>query len=259
MGNITVNSGKVEELLRTVGRYQLDRFRAEDLEIQKKTTSIDMVTEVDFLSEQMIVDWLVAQYPNHNIITEERDAIDHKSEYSWIIDPLDGTTNYSRGIPVFAISIALHYRGKREMGWVHTPYTGDLYFAQKGAGAFYNGKRLSPLRDTPIKEAIVASGFAYDHQTNPDNNTHEVSKIIPNVKGFRRMGAAAYDLCLVAHGSIDGFWERGLKPWDVEAGLLMIEEVGGKVTVAKSLGGAELLVSGNLKTVKDILSILNKD
>jgi myo-inositol-1(or 4)-monophosphatase len=218
-----------------------------------------MVTEVDLQSEKMIVDWITERYPDHNIVTEERDTIDHKSDYSWIIDPLDGTTNYSRGIPVFAISIALHCEGKREMGWVHAPYTGDLYTAQKGAGAFYNGKRLSPLKATPIKEAIVASGFAYDHQTNPDNNTREVSRIIPNVKGFRRMGAAAYDLCLVAHGCIDGFWERGLKPWDVEAALLMIEEVGGEVASTKSMGGADILVSGNSTTVKDILSILNKD
>lgn len=259
MVNTTVNDRLVEQMLRGVGAYQMANFRKKDLKISSKTTPIDMVTEVDLQSEEMIVEWIKSHHPEHNILTEERDSIDQQSQYTWIIDPLDGTTNYSRGIPVFAISIALHHHGVREKGWVYLPYVDDLYSASRGEGACYNGVRLPKLGQVPLKEAVVASGFAYDHQTNPDNNIQEMSRIVPRVKGFRRMGVAAYDLCLVAHGSIDGFWERGLKPWDMEASLLMIEEVGGTVASARSWGGAEILVTGKSGCVKELLSILDKD
>jgi myo-inositol-1(or 4)-monophosphatase len=252
---IQIDIKAVEEMIKHVGDYQLERFRCSDLKIDDKTTSIDLVTEVDLESERRIIAWIQVRYPSHNILSEEIGALDRGSEYTWILDPLDGTTNYASGVPIFAISLALHYRGTRFMGWVYIPYFNDFYYAVKGQGAYYNGKRLKSIQDRSLSESVVATGFPYDRAINPDNNVKRASQVIPHVRGFRRLGAAAYDLCLVAHGAYHLFWEKGLKDWDVEAGLLMIEEIGGIVMTTDQ----GVLVAGSRTAVKDFLSKINKD
>lgn len=258
-GSFSIDSKAVEALIRDVGAYQMSHFRKTDYRVMHKSSAIDMVTEVDLESERRLVEWIDRRYPDHDIVTEERPPLRKGSDYTWIIDPLDGTTNYASGLPIFAISVALHHRGRREMGWVHLPFTGEMYSARCGGGATYNGHPLEMLGECRLEEALVATGFPYDRRTNPDNNVREASRVIPEVRGFRRLGAAAYDLCLIAQGVYDGFWERGLKPWDVEAGLLLIEEVGGRVSAMTTPGGHERLVVGKPGVVKELLSILDKD
>ncbi|MBN2260562.1 MAG: inositol monophosphatase [Clostridiales bacterium] len=247
------------ELAKEVGAYQMAHFKKHDYQVRSKTTNIDMVTEIDIHSEKMIIEWIQKNYPEHRIISEEAGRIEKNSEYTWIIDPLDGTTNYSKGIPVFAVSIALHKNDERFLGVVYVPYFKDVYHAVKGEGAFLNGSRIGNNSIADLSNSVVASGFPYDRKTAVDNNVNYAAKVIPQVKGFRRMGAAAYDLCLIAEGSFDGYWEMGLKPWDVEAGLLIITEAGGYYKYINNIRGKKILIAGNEKIIRELEEILMSD
>lgn len=224
----------LEEILnlsKEVGIYQLSKFRSLNLQKSSKSSEIDLVTEVDQESERLIVEKIKILYPEHSILGEEGGSIDNNSEYRWIIDPLDGTINYASGIPVFAVSIALEYNGESILGVVHLPYLEETFYSIKGKGSFMNGHRLNVGTKQNLVEAVIATGFPYDRASvGPDkNNINYFKHIMPKVRGVRRIGAAAYDLCLVAGGFLDGFWEMGLKPWDVSAARLIIEEAGGVI------------------------------
>lgn len=222
---------------------------------------IDLITEVDLMSEQKIIKILKKEYSDHDILAEEGAGWDTKAEYRWIIDPLDGTTNYAHGFPCFSVSVALEKRGKVILGVVYDPLREEVFTAQKGKGAYLNKKRIVVSKTKMLSDALLATGFAYDVRENPENNLNFFSNFTLRAQGVRRAGSAALDLCYVASGRFDGFWEMKLKPWDMAAGDLMVRESGGKVTDFKggsfSINLKEILAT-NGRIHGEMVNVLNK-
>ncbi|MCH4886465.1 inositol monophosphatase [Acidaminobacter sp. JC074] len=216
------------ELMKEVGAYQVDKFKSRAFTYETKSTEIDIVTEVDQQSEKMLIEGLKKHFPDYGFLAEESGEQTSQTEYRWVIDPLDGTTNFSTGIPIFAISVGLEKHDEVVLGAVYVPILKDMYTALKGHGAHKNGKALSVNDSKNLRTSVIATGFPYDRAENPVNNVKEISIMAPKVKGIRRIGVAAYDLCLVAEGVFSGYWEYGLKPWDYAAGLLLALEAGAK-------------------------------
>lgn len=222
-------------MAREAGRIQLSYFRGDDLAMKTKSNVSDVVTRADRESEAFIVRSILERYPTHAILGEEGGARgDAASEWRWVVDPLDGTTNYSQGLPVFCVSIALQYRGETVVGVVYAPYLRELFTAVRGGGAWCRRGDGEPVRlHVSTKQrldcSVVATGFPYDKSENPDNNSDNVARILPHVRDVRRMGAAAYDLSCVAAAMLDGFWELNLHEWDVCAASLLVIEAGGVV------------------------------
>lgn len=222
-------------MAREAGRIQLTYFRGDDLAMKTKSNVSDVVTRADRESEELIVRSILERYPTHAILGEEGGARgDAASEWRWVVDPLDGTTNYSQGLPVFCVSIALQYRGETVVGVVYAPYLRELFTAVRGGGAWCRRGDGEPVRlHVSTKQrldcSVVATGFPYDKSENPDNNSDNVARILPHVRDVRRMGAAAYDLSCVAAAMLDGFWELNLHEWDVCATSLLVIEAGGVV------------------------------
>ncbi len=190
----------------------------------------DLVTDVDQSCEELIVSLIRARHPGHDILAEENDYAELSSGYTWVIDPLDGTTNYAHGIPWFCVSIALEIKEQLTVGVIYHPMMDQLFTAVKGEGAFLNGERLTVSSREPLKRSLLATGFPYDRAMDPDNNFDNFFKFQMAARAVRRFGAAALDLAYVATGRLDGFWESKLKPWDVAAGVLLVQEAGGTVT-----------------------------
>ncbi|MFK7823075.1 MAG: inositol monophosphatase [Oligoflexales bacterium] len=212
-----------------VGAYQVEYFRSNDLEISTKSTDSDLVTKVDKNSEKMILEKINAKYSKSKIIAEESGESGVDSDYTWVIDPLDGTNNYASGLPIFAISIGLYKLGKPVIGVVYAPYLKEMYYASKGNGAYLNGKKLEISTKESLKHCMVGTGFPYDKAYAKLNNLDYFNNLLPKVRGIRRYGACAYDLCLVASACLDAYWEMSLQEWDIAAGALIVEEAGGKV------------------------------
>jgi myo-inositol-1(or 4)-monophosphatase len=191
----------------------------------------DFVSEVDQAAEQAIIDILLQAYPGHGILAEESGRAHgaKNSEYVWIIDPLDGTTNFLHGFPVYAVSIALAHRGQVQQGVVYDPTRNDLFYASRGRGAFLNDRRLRVSKRTRMNEALIGTGFPFRKGDNFKRYVKMFEEVMQNCAGLRRPGAAALDLCYVAAGYYDGFFETGLNPWDIAAGSLMITEAGGLI------------------------------
>ncbi len=198
-------------------------------DIRKKETN-DFISFVDEQSEKIILDIIFEKYPDHQILAEESGKKDNESEYTWIIDPLDGTTNYLHSIPVFAVSIALKKKTETIAGVVYNPLTNELFSAEKNNGAFLNDNPITVSKNATLKESFIATGFPFK----PKHKLPEYLKAFENIfeecVGARRLGAAAIDLVYVACGRFDGFWEIGLKPWDMAAGEIIVKEAGGKIT-----------------------------
>jgi myo-inositol-1(or 4)-monophosphatase len=213
---------------RAAGALQKTRLWSE-LAIQFKGAA-DLVTEVDRQCEELIVGQLTTAFPDHDILAEENTYADRQARCKWIIDPLDGTTNYAHGFPWFAVSIALEVAGEIRLGVIYHPMQDELFTAVKGAGAFLNGRRLAVSVRFPLINALLATGFPYDRGPGSDDNFTLFRSFQLAARGIRRAGAAALDLAYVACGRFDGFWESHLKPWDVAAGKLLVEEAGGCVT-----------------------------
>lgn len=235
---------RVKKWAKEVGEIQKEYFRNGNLLINTKSTSVDLVTEVDELSEKHILNSIKENYPLHGILSEESGQADVESDYLWIVDPLDGTTNFAQGLPIFAISIALKYKDQTVLGVVYSPIVNQLFEAVKGKGAYLNGEEIIVGNKKYLNKCVLGTGFPYDRAIHKDNNANYFSHFVPKVRGLRRMGAAAYDLANVAAGSLDGFWEINLSPWDIAAGELIIEEAGGKVIHLKEKRGISL-VAGN--------------
>ena len=217
---------------RDAGRILAERF-GRTLEITNKG-ELDLVTESDLASERLIIERIKTYHPRHAILAEESGAsspVDQelRSEWRWIVDPLDGTTNYAHGYPCFCISMGLEYQGRMELGVVYDPMRDELFTAERGRGASLNGRRIQVSPVNSLSAALLCTGFPYDVRERSEFARH-FANFIMNAQGVRRDGAAALDLAYVACGRFDGFWEEGLKPWDVAAGALMIEEAGGRVS-----------------------------
>lgn len=191
---------------------------------------VNLVTEADHLSENVIVRMIRKNFPDHDILTEESKGYEKESDYKWIIDPLDGTTNYAHGFPVYCISIALEKDGEIILGVVYNPVLKELFVAQKNKGAFANGKRIHVSTQTELSKSLLATGFPYDIRQSPVKNLDHFKHFALKAQAIRRAGSAALDLCYTAKGIFDGFWELKLSPWDTAAGSLMVEEAGGEVT-----------------------------
>ena len=225
MLNIAVKAARAAGSI--INRAALD---VERLQVTNKGVN-DFVTEVDQAAERAIIEILLTAYPGHAILAEEsgRQHGAKHSEYLWIIDPLDGTTNFIHGLPVYAVSIALAFRGKVEQAVVYDPSRNDLFFASKGRGAFVNDRRLRVSKRIRLAEALIGTGFPFRKGDNLKRYMKMMEEVMSKCAGLRRPGAAALDLCYVAAGWYDGFFETGLSPWDVAAGSLMITEAGGLI------------------------------
>jgi len=213
---------------RIAGRYQKYRFSSV-LNVEMKGDK-DLVTEVDKESERLIVAHLLSRFPDHDIVAEKSVYPQNGSPFRWIIDPVDGTTNYAHGFPWFCASIGLEREGELVAGVIYNPVYDELFTASKGGGAFLNGVRLSVSDRSPLKNSLLGTGFPYDCATDPATNFDNFMAFQKSARGIRRAGAAALDLAYVAAGRLDGFWELKLKPWDVAAGVLLVREAGGVVT-----------------------------
>ena len=221
----------------------------------------DFVTEVDHASEAVIIDTLLGAYPGHGILAEESGGARgaKHSDYVWIIDPLDGTTNFIHGFPVYAVSIALAFKGQVQQAVVYDPTRNDLYFASKGRGAFLNDRRLRVSKRIRLGECLIGTGFPFRKGDDFKGYLKMMEAVMLNCAGLRRPGAAALDLCYVAAGYTDGFFETGLSPWDIAAGSLLITEAGG--LVGNFTGEADYLyqrevVAGNPKIYGQLVQLL---
>lgn len=210
------------------GRILMEKYEAGVTVAYKG--AIDLVTEADLASEQAVVAILRARHPEHDILAEEGDYGRRGADQRWIVDPLDGTTNFAHGFPWFAVSIALEVRGVVVLGAVFNPHNNELFVAERGAGATLNGRQLQVSSTDRLESALLATGFAYDHKVSPENNYEQFASFQRVAQAVRRAGVASLDLACVAAGRFDGFWELKLKPWDVAAGVLLVEEAGGQVS-----------------------------
>jgi len=216
--------------------------RLDTVSVTEKSRN-DFVSDVDRQAERVIVETLLRSYPNHEILAEEGGASGH-SEFQWIIDPLDGTTNFLHGFPHYAVSIALRVAGRLDQAVVFDPLRQELFTASRGSGAQVDGKRLRVSRRTSLKGSLLGTGFPFRDIEGLDGYLACLGALIPHAAGIRRAGSAALDLAYVAAGRLDGFWEFGLAPWDMAAGVLLIQEAGG--ITSDALGGEDCMGSGDV-------------
>ncbi len=204
--------------------------------VRSKSSAIDLVTEADVASERLIVEAIHARYPEHRILSEEglgnltAVGLGGESAPFWMVDPLDGTVNYAHGYEVWAVSMALAQGGQVVLGVSYDPLRDETFWAERGGGAFGDGRPLRVSEASTLGQSLLATGFPYSRATEKNNNLAEFSVIMPRVQGVRRAGAAVLDLAHVAAGRLDGYWELWLHPWDWAAGWLMVVEAGGRVT-----------------------------
>ncbi len=221
----------------------LKKYFNTPLDIKTKSTERDLVTQADIESEKFIIAAIQTQYPDHAILAEEHGQIGD-SEYLWLIDPIDGTTNFAHSHPMFCSVIALAYRDEMILTAIYDPLRKELFSAEKGNGAFLNDHAIMVASNSTLVSSILATGFPYDRATNPKNNINEFCKIMPLVQGIRRSGSAALDMCYVACGRLDGYWEFHLNPWDFAGGGLLVREAHGKIS--NSDGSDWSIVSNNV-------------
>lgn len=208
------------------GNIHMHYFRKSNLEQSTKLNDSDVVTIADKEAEASILKFIHEHFPSHGIISEESGRNHDEREWRWVIDPLDGTTNFAMGLPAFCVSIALEYKEETVLGVVYAPYLGECFYAVKGAGAWLNGNSIHCSDKAEMSKAVVATGMPYDRNDNADNNLAEICRMALRVRGIRRMGSAAIDLCYTAAGFFDAYWELNLNRWDVSAGQLIAAEAG---------------------------------
>lgn len=224
----------------------------------------NLVTEIDKKSEEMIIRIVRSHYPSHDILAEESGNEKGKqSDYRWIIDPLDGTTNFTHGLPIFCVSIGLEHKGELVAGVIYDPNKEELFTSQKGSGAFLNGKRIYVSKIDDISKSLLVTGFPYNINENPDHAVEHFINFLMKSQAVRRLGSAAIDLAYLAAGRFDGFWEVALSPWDMAAGALILKEAGGMITNFSGSGFSlyekQLLASNALihAQMRDVLESLN--
>lgn len=225
------NLGKVREINRKAGQEK------------------NLVTEIDKRSEQMIITAIRRHFPQHDILAEEGGggSARGRSDYKWVIDPLDGTTNFTHAFPVFCVSIGLEYRGEMILGVIYDPNFDELFTAERGSGAYLNGKKIRVSGTEAVSRSLLVTGFPYNIQENPDRAVEHFVTFLMEAQAVRRMGSAAIDLAYVAAGRYEGFWEVALHPWDMAAGALLVTEAGGIITdfegKAFSIYGRQILAT----------------
>jgi len=231
-----------------------------DLQVEVKARN-DFVSEVDREAEVRIIDELLKSYPEHGIIAEESGVIEGQDEHRWIIDPLDGTTNYLHGFPQYAVSIACEHRGRLIHAVIYDPFKQELFAASRGGGATLNNRRIRVSKIKSIEGALIGTGFPFKNPADLDGFLRLFSAFFKSASDMRRAGSAALDLAYVAAGRLDGFWESGLNAWDMAAGALIVREAGGLVT---DYSGDEhflengQIVAGNPKIIADMLHTISK-
>lgn len=240
---------------KAVGEIHLSYFRSNNLDIHTKSNVFDVVTRADKESETFLIGEIGKVFPGHAILGEESGEHAGTSDYRWVLDPLDGTNNYSQGLPVYTVSIGLQYKQQTVLGVVYAPYLNELYTAIRGKGAFGNGKKIQVSGKTDLEHSVLGTGFPYDKDVNPDNNAENLAALLPHLRGVRRMGSAAYDLCCTAAGWLDGYWELALSAWDMCAGALIVEEAGGVVRHFREDRGISI-IAGNAEIVQKIGEII---
>ncbi len=239
-----------------LSHYARTGFRVEN------KSALDLVTEADHAAEQCVIDVILASYPDHGFLAEERGRIGYmQSPYVWIIDPLDGTTNFAHGFPTYCVSIGLEYKKECVLGVVYDPTRDELFSATRGGGARINDRPIHVSQTAQLDRALLVTGFAYNIRETPNNNLDHFARFALRVQGLRRTGSAALDLCYVAAGRFDGFWEVQLNPWDMAAGVTILREAGGKVT---NFGGRshslyeQELVASNERLHNTMISVIQE-
>ncbi len=220
---------KVIEIAKEAGTF-LKENEGKIAEINEKGSFTNLVTDIDKSSERKIKDYIEKNFPGHGILAEESGVSSPASEYRWIIDPLDGTTNFTHAFPVYCVSIAVEHKGEIVAGAVYDPNFDELFSAEKGSGSYMNGKRLRVTSADKLERSMLATGFPYDVKDNPFKCVEHFEAFLVRAQAVRRLGSAALDICNVAVGRLDGFWEVNLHPWDSAAGVLITTEAGGKVS-----------------------------
>lgn len=209
---LKMNIGKVKQVERKFGQ------------------ETNLVTEVDRKSEAMIIEIIKRRFPHHDFLAEESGSQRRESEFRWIIDPLDGTTNFTHGLPIFCVSIGLEVKGVPTLGVVYDPNLDELFTAERGRGAFLNNRPIRVSSTRMLNESLVVTGFPYSIRSNPADAIQHFTNFLMEAQAVRRLGSAALDLCYVACGRFDGYWEISLNPWDMAAGVVVLEEAGGMFT-----------------------------
>ena len=216
---------------REAGQVLLDNLgKVKEIEFKAKN---DLVTEIDLLSEHLIVDIIKSDFPDHSVLAEEGGQMEDVSDYRWLIDPLDGTMNYAHAYSFFSISIALEHKGEVILGVVYNPLRDEMFSAETGKGSYLNGDPIKPSNTDELSNSLLGTGFLHEDESLVEKNLVHFSNFIWNAQGVRRDGSAALDLCYVANGRFDGFWELGLHVWDMAAGAFIVKEAGGLVTNIK--------------------------
>ena len=231
-------------------------------QIDNKIGKNNLVTEYDYKSEKYIIDEIKKAFPTHNIISEEKGSVNNNSEYDWIIDPLDGTVNYANNIPIFSVSIALSENGQLIAGAVYQPILDELFSAELGNGAKLNGETIKISNKSDLNTSLLVTGFPYDINNDPKNAIRSFTNIVKRGIPVRRLGSAALDLAYVACGRFEGFWEVNLNSWDVAAGILIVNEAGGKCTnysgIDTLINDKEILATNGL-IHEELLRVINEN
>jgi len=217
------------KISREAGELIKDNF-GKTHSIEFKTNELNLVTETDKASEKLITDFIKKKFPSHGILAEEGSEKNKSAEYLWVIDPLDGTTNFAHGLPIFSVSIGVQKNGETIAGVVYDVNRDIIYSAEKGSGSFANGKNITANKNHNLGYGMLVTGFPYNIKENPDKAMERFNTMLKTARAVRRLGSAAIDFCYVASGVFDGFWEVFLHPWDICAGKLIVEEAGGLVT-----------------------------
>ena len=252
---------KVIEIAKEAGEIIRDGF-GKNFSIEFKTNSSNLVTEIDKKSEKAIINYIHKNFPSHTVLAEESGKHFFGGEYLWVIDPLDGTTNFAHGLPIFSVSIGVLKNNEIIAGVVYDVMNDKVYSAEKGGGAFRGETKLHVSNNSNLEESVLVTGFPYDIKDNPDNAIELFASFLRQARAIRRLGSAAIDFCYVASGVFDAFWEVHLNPWDICAGKLLVEEAGGIVTNFKNESidiYSKQILASNVKVHSRMVEIINKN
>lgn len=220
---------KVIQIAKEAGELTREAFGKNFL-VETKGSETNLVTEIDKKSEALIINFINKEFPGHSVLAEESGAHKSSSEYLWVIDPIDGTTNYAHGLPIYGVSIGVQKNNETICGVVYDVMSNAIYTSEKGGGSFKNGIKLNVSTNDDLEKSVLVTGFPYNISENPDFAVERFTAFLKTCRAVRRLGAATIDMCYVASGVFDGFWEVTLNPWDVCAAKLIVEEAGGVVT-----------------------------